>query len=591
MHHRPWLPRGVLSFCAAVFFFAAPCMATAGQPRAERPTYSVGEKWIRSDGTYELLRIEGDLYIFSASPGQEIHLTRDLAVARVRRANQVVALDPPPRLSWPLEVGKWGTSSGTWRTPDFPSGVAVDLAWSVDGVDEVRVPAGTFQAYRIAISITPTSSQVRNRWAGLTSKIWYAPEAKQYIKAEGRFETGLGDFSVLSVGPATATPPQVASSPPTARPPPRIELRFPADQARLSTAETVVAAAITSERGVAKVTVTVNGAQVHETAERSAQASFLITVPVTLRDGANRIELQARDADGLVATATRTVTYERPRTVEPPPVPSAPPAKNRWAVVIGIGRYDRPQIPSLQYSVADAEQFYEVLVGKAGFKKENTLLLTDKSERRPTLRNIKYALGTFLSRSAQKDDLVVIYYAGHGAPEVDPRGIESDGLAKYLVPIDADPDDLYSTGFPMDEMQTIFSRIEADQVVVFLDACYSGAAGGRTFASRRTRASRVDDLFLDRLTRSKGRVIVSAARASEVSLELPELGHGVFTHYLIQGVRGTADLDRDGIVSLQELYQYLEQQVSQKSRAAGGNQHPVMKGEVEGMLPLAKVGR
>ena len=591
MHHRPWLPRGVLSFCAAVFFFAAPCMATAGQPRAERPTYSVGEKWIRSDGTYELLRIEGDLYIFSASPGQEIHLTRDLAVARVRRANQVVALDPPPRLSWPLEVGKWGTSSGTWRMPDFPSGVAVDLAWSVDGVDEVRVPAGTFQAYRIAISITPTSSQVRNRWAGLTSKIWYAPEAKQYIKAEGRFETGLGDFSVLSVGPATATPPQVASSPPTARPPPRIELRFPADQARLSTAETVVAAAITSERGVAKVTVTVNGAQVHETAERSAQASFLITVPVTLRDGANRIELQARDADGLVATATRTVTYERPRTVEPPPVPSAPPAKNRWAVVIGIGRYDRPQIPSLQYSVADAEQFYEVLVGKAGFKKENTLLLTDKSERRPTLRNIKYALGTFLSRSAQKDDLVVIYYAGHGAPEVDPRGIESDGLAKYLVPIDADPDDLYSTGFPMDEMQTIFSRIEADQVVVFLDACYSGAAGGRTFASRRTRASRVDDLFLDRLTRSKGRVIVSAARASEVSLELPELGHGVFTHYLIQGVRGTADLDRDGIVSLQELYQYLEQQVSQKSRAAGGNQHPVMKGEVEGMLPLAKVGR
>jgi len=591
MHHRPWLPRGVLSFCAAVFFFAAPCMATAGQPRAERPTYSVGEKWIRSDGTYELLRIEGDLYIFSASPGQEIHLTRDLAVARVRRANQVVALDPPPRLSWPLEVGKWGTSSGTWRMPDFPSGVAVDLAWSVDGVDEVRVPAGTFQAYRIAISITPTSSQVRNRWAGLTSKIWYAPEAKQYIKAEGRFETGLGDFSVLSVGPATATPPQVASSPPTARPPPRIELRFPADQARLSTAETVVAAAITSERGVAKVTVTVNGTQVHETAERSAQASFLITVPVVLRDGANRIELQARDADGLVATATRTVTYERPRTVEPPPVPSAPPAKNRWAVVIGIGRYDRPQIPSLQYSVADAEQFYEVLVGKAGFKKENTLLLTDKSERRPTLRNIKYALGTFLSRSAQKDDLVVIYYAGHGAPEVDPRGIESDGLAKYLVPIDADPDDLYSTGFPMDEMQTIFSRIEADQVVVFLDACYSGAAGGRTFASRRTRASRVDDLFLDRLTRSKGRVIVSAARASEVSLELPELGHGVFTHYLIQGVRGTADLDRDGIVSLQELYQYLEQQVSQKSRAAGGNQHPVMKGEVEGMLPLAKVGR
>ena len=71
---------------------------------------------------------------------------------------------------------------------------------------------------------------------------------------------------------------------------------------------------------------------------------------------------------------------------------------------------------------------------------------------------------------------------------------------------------------------------------------------------------------------------------------MPELGHGLFTHFLVQGLRGAADLDRDGIVSLQEVYQYLEQQVSQKSRAMGGNQHPVMKGEMEGILPLVKVG-
>ena len=110
------------------------------------------------------------------------------------------------------------------------------------------------------------------------------------------------------------------------------------------------------------------------------------------------------------------------------------------------------------------------------------------------------------------------------------------------------------------------------------------------FASKRTRAARVDDLFLDRLARSRGRAIVTAARASEVSLELPDLGHGLFTHYLLQGLRGAADLDRNGVVELQELYTYLEQQVAQKSRGIGGNQHPVMKGEVEGLLPLVKVG-
>ena len=158
------------------------------------------------------------------------------------------------------------------------------------------------------------------------------------------------------------------------------------------------------------------------------------------------------------------------------------PARNQWAVVIGVGQYESVAIPRLRYTVPDAEAIYETLIGPAGFKKDNVLLLTDRSERKPTLRNIKWALGTFLGRSAQKDDTVLIFFAGHGAPEVDTRGLERDGLAKYLIPSDADPDDLYSTALPMDELQTIFGRIEAERVVAFLDACYSGAAGGRTFA-------------------------------------------------------------------------------------------------------------
>jgi hypothetical protein len=283
---------------------------------------------------------------------------------------------------------------------------------------------------------------------------------------------------------------------------------------------------------------------------------------------------------------------ERPRT-EPPRAPAAPPAamigRDGYAVVIGVGRYEAIGIPSLKYAVADAEAVYKVLTEIAGFKKDHVLLLTDRSERKPTLRNVKYALGTFLARAAQKDDTVIVYFAGHGAPEVDQRGLERDGLAKYLIPSDADPDDLFSTALPMDDLQTIFGRIEAERVVVFLDACYSGAAGGRTFASKRTRSGIVDDLFLERLTRSRGRAIITASRPAEVSIELPELGHGIFTYYLTEGLRGAGDLNRDGIVSLQELYEYLEQQVVRKSRSVGGNQHPVMKGELEGALPLTRV--
>ncbi len=371
-----------------------------------------------------------------------------------------------------------------------------------------------------------------------------------------------------------------------------IAVRYPADGTRTGEAQTVVAAVVTSSRGIGSVSVTLNGAEVHREAAATPQSSMVVEAPVTLRDGANTIVITARESDGTVRQEVRTVTLGRTATATapapaPPPLPKA--GRDGYAVVIGVGRYENPTIPTLKYSVADADAVYNVLITNAGFKKDNVLLLTDRTERKPTLRNIKYALGTFLARTAQKEDTVIVYFAGHGAPDVDQRGLERDGLAKYLIPSDADPDDLFSTALPMDDLQTIFGRIEAERVVMFLDACYSGAAGGRTFASRSTRATAVDDLFLERLTRSRGRAIVTASRPSELSIELPELGHGIFTYYLTEGLKGAADLNRDGIVSLQELYEYVEQQVSRKSRAVGGNQHPVMKGEMEGVLPLTKV--
>src|SRR3989337_3958411 len=120
-------------------------------------------------------------------------------------------------------------------------------------------------------------------------------------------------------------------------------------------------------------------------------------------------------------------------------------------------------MPRLRYAVRDAEAIYEVLTGPGGFKKEHVLLLTDKTERKPTYRNLKWALGTFLARSAKKDDTVLIYFAGHGAPEVDQRGVERDGFSKYLVPSYSEPDDLYSTALPTDELQTIFGRAVAGE--------------------------------------------------------------------------------------------------------------------------------
>jgi Caspase domain len=371
-----------------------------------------------------------------------------------------------------------------------------------------------------------------------------------------------------------------------------VDVRYPEDRARVTDEASVVAAVARSSKGIGRITVTLNGAEVHQQEERSPQKSMAVSAPLTLREGANAIVVTAREPDGALRQEVRTVILERAKPAVPaaPPAPPPPPPSTQWAVVIGVGAYESSAVPRLRYAVADADAIYKTLLA-AGFKKENVLLLTDRTERKPTLRNIKWALGTFLARSANKDDLVMIYFAGHGASEVDQRGIERDGLSKYLVPLDADPDDLYSTALPMDEMQNVLARIEAERVTVFLDACYSGAAGGRTFASTKTRSVSVDEIFLDRLARSKGRAIVTASRPTELSIELAELGHGIFTYYLVRGLQGYADNNRDGVVSLQELYEYLAQEVARKSRQVGGNQHPMLKGELEGVLPLTRTGK
>jgi hypothetical protein len=517
--------------------------ATAQTAAPERPTYAVGDAWSLTDGTYRLARIErGGTYVFIAASDREIWLTRDLAVTYVKRGSDVIEIQEPPRVSWPLTAGKRSAGRSAIR---LPGGIVeVYATWRVDGPESVTTAGGAFDAFRIRYTFDPEipgefSRTPFQRYGSLAREarfdvtLWYAPSVRRLVRSESSrpllaFELGGGQIA-SPAPPAGATPQPAPPAVATPRPAP------------------------------------------------STPAAPTAPPPA------------------VVAPAPPTKpAAPPPLPASPPPPPAAAeappePKRDAYAVIIGIGRYENPRIPALKYAVADAEAMYAVLTGPAGFSKDKVMLLTDRTERKPTLRNIKYALGNFLARAAQRDDMVIIYFAGHGAPEIDQRGVEQDGLAKYLISSDADPDDLFSTALPMDDLQTIFGRIEAERVVVFIDTCFSGAAGGRTFMSQRTRAVNVDDLFLDRLTRSKGRAIISASRPNELSIELAELGHGVFTYYLAEGLKGAGDLNRDGIVTLQELYEYLESEVVRKARNVGGNQHPVLKGELQGVLPLTKV--
>ena len=162
---------------------------------------------------------------------------------------------------------------------------------------------------------------------------------------------------------------------------------------------------------------------------------------------------------------------------------------------------------------------------------------------------------------------------------------DGDGLEKYLLPYDAKLKDLYSSALPMREISHIFYRIRSERLIFIADSCYSGASGGRTASFSGIRAN-ISDSFLNRIASGKGTVIITASSANEVSVEKDELKHGVFTHYLLEGLRGKADTDNDSLITVDEVYRYVSEHVP---RATGQEQHPIKKGSVEGRLILGIV--
>ena len=101
----------------------------------------------------------------------------------------------------------------------------------------------------------------------------------------------------------------------------------------------------------------------------------------------------------------------------------------------------------------------------------------------------------------------------------------------------------------------------------------------------RTRAN-ISDAFLNRLSREKGRIIITASSDSEVSKESDDLKHGYFTYYLLKGLKGAADVDGDGFIDVNETSSYLNREVP---KATGQKQHPVKKGEAEGQVVIGRV--
>jgi uncharacterized caspase-like protein len=249
------------------------------------------------------------------------------------------------------------------------------------------------------------------------------------------------------------------------------------------------------------------------------------------------------------------------------------PVREKWALVVGISRFDDTHVPPLNYPSKDAQDFAALLkdpqVGR--FKPENVHLVTNADA---TTRKIKMELN-WLARSAKPADLVVVFLASHGSP----RSRDIVGV-NYIITSDTelgdpnrDPDSLFATALPMVDLSDIVrSRIQARRTVIFLDTCHSGAAAGKAATGSAFGDASASGEALDRIRQGVGRVIITSSTEKQKSWESQTFHNGYFTHYLVEALtryKGLAPVDK--------VFAFVRDNVSEKVAAeVRAQQTPVL---------------
>ena len=231
------------------------------------------------------------------------------------------------------------------------------------------------------------------------------------------------------------------------------------------------------------------------------------------------------------------------------------------ALVIGIGNYNDPTIEQLPGAIEDARDFAEALMRNEDIKvtiKENL-----------TLSQLNVELSKW-SREGKAEDTIILYFAGHGYTLKDePYLIPSDANSGYIRD---NPDKVaYNLAKGLKELS---EDIRAKEVLIIIDACYSGSL---IKGARPLQDPRISEFSIDSLIEEKGYVFLLSSKSNETSGEMVE-GRGYFTHYLLKGMEGEANRDSDDKITVKEVYEYLREEVR---KATNNNQTPVMVGDIE----------
>jgi hypothetical protein len=246
----------------------------------------------------------------------------------------------------------------------------------------------------------------------------------------------------------------------------------------------------------------------------------------------------------------------------------------KYAVVVGINDYASEDISDLRFCESDAQSFADVLRSTCGYGGHVVTLLGKDARGELILKTLRNLADP---RFVPQRDTVVFYFSGHGAV--------LDGQ-NYLVPVDgsADPDYVKQYNLRVDDIAALLKQGGFARQVLFLDACRNELrADGKSLGGRGLVQFNLAEQF------AKGLKVLLGTEFGQISREDEALGHGLFTYYLVEGLKGAA-ADDAGLITVGQLEGYvLNEMAAYSLQNPAKRQVPVSAGEGSSAIPLAVV--
>jgi len=250
-----------------------------------------------------------------------------------------------------------------------------------------------------------------------------------------------------------------------------------------------------------------------------------------------------------------------------------PPDPKKWALVVGTERYSN--LPAVAFAASDAKTATNYFTNLLGVPEKNVLLLENEKATRSA---VTAKLKDYLPENLEKDSVLYVYFAGHGMPDV------ATG-EPYLMLFDSEATNVSRTGYGLKELLADIGSLKIQHSFLFTDACFSGMAARGTkmlVPGARPAVLRVEDVNV-----ATGKIVaMGASTGAQLSHAYQDKRHGLFTYYLLEGMRGPADSNKDGVVTFGELYPYVKENVERVSKRTTMVQIPSIAPRIENVADV-----